>query len=149
MKFKDNASPVGTLTVKIFNAITGELLEEWTAKNLIVNSGKSGMAHLLGEGGAYTDKKVYRIAFGTDGSDPTPADTAITGAYTKVLNSVTYPDDTSVLFTWSLAAAENNGMNIREFGLLTVDSTLYSRRTRAVIPKDSSLRLEGSWKIQF
>lgn len=149
MKFTDNSSPIGIFTLRIINAITNELIEEYVERNLIVNTGKSGMAHLLGEGGAYDDKHIYRIAFGTDGSEPTPGDTTITGAFTKVLDSTTYPDATSVLFTYSLAASENNGMNIQEFGLLTVDSTLYARRIRAVIPKDSSIRLEGSWKIQF
>lgn len=144
---KEHSGPTGIFSVKVIHDATGELLEEYTAENLIVGGGKAAQAALVA--GAPIGKKVITIGFGTDGTPPANSDTTLTASYTKAIGSATFPDATSVLFSWTLGTSEANGMAIQEFGLLTYDSTLFARRTRAVINKTSDLRLEGTWKIQF
>lgn len=149
MKSIEHAGPVGTFYLRVIRDATGEILEEYTERNMIVTTGKEAQALLIGGGDPGYDKRVTKISFGTDGTAPSAGDTAITSPFTKSIGSVTYPDATSVVFEWSLATTEANGKAIQEFGLLCIDNTLFARRTRAVINKDSSLRLEGTWKIQF
>ncbi len=141
-------------TIKVrgeFNLIirdkTGKIVERYTDKNLIVNLAKTTMAALLGAGGV--TKNINTIAFGTNATAPDISDTAIAGAVTKPVTSVTYPEFNSVLFNWVLGLTEGNGVAIAEFGLLSVDGTLFARKTRAVINKTADLSFAGSWKIIF
>lgn len=136
----------GSLSMKVFNA-SGQLVEVFEEDNLIVAAGKQCLTLLLSA--ANSNKKVTKIAFGTDGADASSTDTAITSPYTKNLDGYTTPDSTSVVFQWSLGLTEANGKAIQEFGLVALDGTLFARRVRSVINKTSDLRLEGTWKIQF
>lgn len=125
----------------------GRIVERYSGKNLIVNLAKSSLASLLGAGGS--TKNINTIAFGTNGTAPDVADTVITGAVTKGMTGITYPEFNSVLFAWTLTTAEGNGTAIAEFGLLSVDGTLFARKTRSVINKTSDLSFSGTWKIIF
>lgn len=125
----------------------GKLVERFSEKNLIVNLAKTTLATLLGAGGS--TKNINTIAFGTSATAPDIADTTITGAVTKLVSSVTYPEFNSVLFNWVLGLTEGNGVAIAEFGLLSVDGTLFARKTRSVINKTADLSFAGSWKIIF
>lgn len=136
----------GIFHLEIRNA-KGELIEEYTDDNLIVTNGKNCLAILLGAANA--NKRVTKIGFGTDGTDPLPGDTGLTSSYVKAIDSYSTADTTSVVFTWSLGTAEANGKAIQEFGLISVDNTLFARKTRAVINKTSDLSLAGTWRIQF
>ena len=136
----------GDFFLKVYHR-DGRLLEQYAEKNLVVTAGKTAMSRLLG--GNTTGRSVTKIGFGTDGTAAAAGDTALTDSLVKTVDSVTYPDATSVLFTWSLATSEANGKAIQEFGLLCTNNDLFARRTRAVINKTSDLRLEGTWKIQF
>ena len=60
-----------------------------------------------------------------------------------------YPATGQVRFNWSLSTAELNGVAITEFGLLCADGTLFSRKQRKPIEKESDLSLTGSWTILF
>jgi hypothetical protein len=124
-----------------------ELVEEFHQRNLIVTAGKTSMRNLLA--GSGTNKYVSKISFGTSGTAPAVGDTAITDAFTKAIDSVTYPDASTIRFNWSLATSEANGKDIQEFGLLSNDNTLFARLTRATISKTSDLRLEGTWTISL
>jgi hypothetical protein len=115
--------------------------------NLVLSAAKSAMAALIGGGGA--GKTIDRIGFGTDGAGPFPGDTALTGAYTKAVGAVSYPAAGQVRFDWSLGTGEGNGMTIREFGLGCTDGTLFARKTRGGIEKQSDISLTGSWTITF
>lgn len=148
MNLQERAQAVGTFHMKVIN-LAGEIVEEYTEHNLIVSLGKEAMTYMVGGGAGWSDKRVNRISFGTDGTPPATGDTAITAPFTKNHDGATFPDPSSVVFDWSLSTAEANGKAIQEFGLLCIDSTLFARRTRAVINKDNTLRLEGTWKIQF
>jgi len=128
-------------------AKTGEILEIYTDNNLVVNGGRTAVTNLLGAGSA--TKQLTKISFGTNGTAPVGTDTAITGAFTKSLGAVTYPTISSVSFAWTLGAAEGNGLGIREVGILCTDNTLFARKTRALIDKNSDIILNGSWTISF
>lgn len=145
MKFKDGRKPKGVFKLKVFK--DGELFEEYEDLNLIVNGGRDAIVKLIGAGTA--GKVVDKISFGTDGTNPVLTDTAITGPFTKAIAGVTYPANETAEFEFVLLESENNGVTIREFGLLCNDNTLFSRKVRAAIVKTASIRLEGFWSITF
>lgn len=140
------APPKGHFLLKVFRR--GLLVDEVDEPNLIVNGSKLIHAQLLG--GNFSNNNVNTIGYGTNGTAPAGGNTALTGAYTKALDSVTYPASNQVQFNFSLASGENNGMAILEFGLLTGASALYSRKTRATaLNKDTDISFTGSWTISF
>jgi hypothetical protein len=117
-------------------------------RNLIVAGSKTIMAHLLG--GTVTGNSITQIAYGTSGAAATTADTAITGAFTKAHDGASYPVAGQVQFAFSLGSAEDNPMNIFEFGLVTAAGALFSRKVRSVaLSKDVDLSFSGTWTITF
>lgn len=146
MERKDTIEAKGIFELKRYDA-DGVLLEHYIDENLIVNGGRSAIATLIGA--ATSGKAVTKIGFGTNGASPLLTDTALTGSFVKNVNGVTYPATGQVRFAWSLELAENNGVTIREYALVCTDNTLFSRKTRADIAKDNTVRLEGTWTIIF
>ena len=116
-------------------------------KNLIVNGAKNQLARLIG--GAGTSRHITQIGFGIGQAAAMPGNTALTSPYIKAIGSVEYPAIGQVRFNWSLSTAEMNGVAITEFGLICADGTLFSRKQRAPIEKESDLSLTGSWTILF
>lgn len=135
----------GDFHIEIFKK--GKKVESSTEKNLIVSLGRETVSKLLG--GSGSARYVSKIAFGTNGTPAADGDTAITGAVTKAVASVSYPDMHSVAFSWTLEESEGNGLSIAEFGLVSNDLTLFSRKTRAIISKTSEIRMTGTWQINF
>jgi len=87
IKQKDSAGMRGSFRLKIYK--NGKLTEVYEERNLIVNSARTIMAHLLAgdvEGGSITD-----IAFGTNANVPAPEDTEITGVFSKPVTEILYP----------------------------------------------------------
>jgi hypothetical protein len=126
----------------------GKVIEHTREENLIVDGARVQMAHLIS--GDAEDREITRIAFGTDGTAPAATDTEITDAFEKEVSGCTFPEAGHVKFSWSLAASEDNGQAIMEFGLLCADGALFARRTRAnPIYKESDIALQGSWEIIF
>ena len=146
-KFTDRIGlPRGILRLDVFRG--AELIESWEEENLIVDGAKTLLSNLLG--GTVTGKSVTKIGFGTNGAAPAGGNTALTGAYVKTVDSVTYPTASSVRFNFSLGGSEANGTAIIEFGLLSGDNTLFSRRVRSsAIAKASDISFTGTWTIQF
>lgn len=144
---KDNLNIKGLFFLQVICAHTGNILETYQDNNLVVNNGRETVTKLLGAG--TTTKKLSKIAFGTNGTAPAGADNTITGAFTKSLGAVSYPTISSVKFDWTLGASEGNGINIVEFGILSDDDTLFARKVRAVIAKNSDIILNGNWTISF
>lgn len=137
--------PVGILILDVYRH--GALIEHIVERNLIVDGAKGILASLLG--GAVSGKSVTKIGFGTNGAAPVGSNTALTGAYTKAVGSPTYPTG-GVAFPFTLGTSEGNGLAIIEFGLLTADDTLFSRRVRgSAIAKDNTISLAGTWTISF
>ena len=146
-KFFEKMPKRGIFDLKIFRS--GILIEEIHDDNLIVDGAKDQMAHLLI--GETEGRNINRIAFGTNGIEPEPSDTAITDPFIKNIGVIfTLPKSGRAVFEWRLLETENNGMAIMEFGLLTADGTLFARRSRQnPIHKASDISLEGSWTIIF
>jgi len=137
----------GLFYLEIICAKTGLILEIYTDNNLIVNGGRTAVTNLLGA--ATSGKQLTKLSVGTNGTAPVGTDTAITGAFTKALGAVTYPTISSVKFDFQLGAGDANGIGIREFGIVCTDNTLFARKTRELISKNSDIILNGSWTISF
>lgn len=146
MKITDNFKPItGTLHLRAYDRAGAEM---WRSdeKNLIVASGYTAAAEALaGIPGA----KIVNVAVGTNGTEPTPEDTAIKNAVVIPIQSVTYPAPATVRFNFVIGYDTANGVNIREFGLLTEDGRLFSRRVREVLEKSQYLTVSGSWEIRM
>ena len=145
MRFKENNNVTGDFTIRVIDK-HGKVVSEDTEKNLVVTTGKTSLARLLG--GDVTNRNVNRIGFGIGTSAADPADTALSSPVLKTVG-VGYPTATQVSFAWTLEYAEGNGLAITEFGLLTVGGSLFSRRVRAALNKTIDIRIEGSWVINF
>jgi hypothetical protein len=146
-KMKESINLKGIFVLQIICAHTGAILEEYEDRNLVVNTGRTAVMLLLGS--AASTKQLTKLSVGTNGTAPNGSDTAITGAFTKALGAVSYPTISSVSFDWTLGAGEANGIAIREFGLLCSDNTLFARKTRELINKNSDIILNGKWTISF
>lgn len=126
----------------------GEVVFNYSDDNLIVNEAKASLAKLISDATA-DNKVISKIGFGTDSSVPTPNNTGLTDAYTKVITSFSYPETNKVTFMWTLDYGEANGKQIAEFGLLCADNSLFARKVRGTITKEEDLALEGEWTIIF
>jgi len=140
----DTIQVKGTVHLKVYKS--GELIEDTVQNNLVVNVGKQSLARLLGSGDI--TKRVINIGFGTASTPAAGSQTGLENNFSKVLDGVTYAG-TSASFQFTLGESENNGVTIREFGLISADNTLFSRIVRNPIAKTSDIRLEGVWSITF
>lgn len=142
----------GTLTILGFNR-RGELVIHQRLENLLVNGFRTVVPMLIADPAANAaTKRITKIGFGTNGTAPVVTNTALTSAFVKDISTRTVDGGTfSVSFAWSLGFSEGNsiGASIREFGLLTTDSTLVARRLCGAIDKTSELSLQGTWVIDF
>ena len=143
----DGVKATGGFYMEVIEVATGRLLEKYDNPNKVVTLGHTNVAKLLG--GDLTGLAITKIAFGTNGTAPELSDTALTGSYSKAIDSVTYPTSNSVRFNWDLDAGEGNGMTIQELGLLTSTNVLFARKVRSGIVKTSAVRLVGSWTISI
>ena len=144
----ESLSPRGEFEIRIFRR--GRLVLCEREPQLIVTGAAHVLSQLLaGDAGAFA---VAKIGFGTSGTPADAADTTLTGAYTKAIGGYSYPQMGRVQFTWSLGSAEGNGLQIREFGLLTASDQLVARKARpagAHIEKAVDLALSGTWTVIF
>lgn len=152
---KDNVKPTGHFKLKIYE--DDKLIETFEKSNLVVDTGRTTLTKLIAADGSYSSKKVDRVYFGTNGTDPTVADT--TSTMTKIVTApvsvtvtTTYPTSKSVKFSWTLDYAESNGEAIREYGLIfdygSLD-ILYARVVRDVVNKTVSIKLDGEWTLTY
>ena len=147
----------------------GEIIEVYEDHNMIVNNAKLLMAHLIG--GDTSGRSITKIGFGTNNATPLPDNASLTNPYVKQIGSISFPgfstDDINVgpifglpddlivayygyqvQFDWELLTTEGNGRAISEFGLISENNTLFSRRARNnPIHKESDISIEGSWII--
>jgi hypothetical protein len=144
---KDGINARGDFSLQVLDAITGDCLEKFEEKNLVVSLGHSNIAKLLG--GDVAGTAIAKIAVGTNGTAPALGDSSLTNMFSKPISGVAYPEANSVRFSWSIDATESNGITIREFGLLNAANTLCARKVRTDIVKTSAVRLVGTWKISI
>ena len=147
---KDYISLAGIFALKVFKIIDGKkiLVLDYKEKNKIVNLGKEKILKLMVNDG--TNNYINQIGFG-DGTDaPNVTDTDLTNKYIKAIDS--YSIDTSenkLIISWNLSSSEAVGLKISEFGLFCAEGTLFSRKTRAGILKQSDTVFEGEWTIKI
>lgn len=141
----DGVTAIGDFCLQIIDKKTGECLEIFEEKNLVVTLGHTNIAKLLG--GDAAGKAITKIAVGTSGAAPTLGNTSLTGMFSKALNWHTYPTANSIRFEWTILDSEANGITIREFGLLNSDNVLFARKVRSEIVKTDAVSLLGSWTI--
>lgn len=138
--------PSGVLCYEIRSG--GRVIETVRERNLIVDNSRTIHAKLLG--GSFANQPVTQFGVGTNGTAPASGNTALSGAFLKAVDSVTFPAAGQVQFAFSLASGEANGMAILEFGLLTANNTLYARRVRSsALNKASDISISGTWTISF
>ena len=145
---KDKKDLVGILSVQVIDVATGKVLDSFTDKNLIVNTGKTNITKLLGGSGGYP---LNTVGVGTNATAPSVTDTALTpsSGNSVTVDSVTYPDALTVQFNFTIGTGVANCLSINEFGLIDSNGNLFSRKTRATIAKTSSVKLVGTWQISI
>jgi hypothetical protein len=147
VQMRETAGLHGTFRMIVFKG--GELIETYEDKNLIVNGARDAVAHYL-HGDFEGNLTIASIAFGTNGTAPSLTDTVIPDAYMKPVTGYAQPETGAIQINWTLGPAECNGVAIREFGLVTEDGMLFSRKIREnPLPKESDISIEGQWTIEF
>ena len=159
---RDRVRAVGLLTMVAWDAVTGDIKQIQHGQNLVVNLGRSGLAHLLGD--ADPNRKVDRMQFGDGSTSPAVTDTGVSGSIILMnggaqFKTVTrsYPDpfpglDLKVQFEATVAQNEGNGAGTqiyREAALFEVGGDLFSRKVTGDITKDNTLVLTATWTIIF
>ncbi len=126
---------------------SGKVIETYQDKNLIVDRARFNMAHLISASGnnAYIDQ----IGFGIGTSAADAGDLVLTGSTQFPFDSITYPDNNSVAFDWSLGLSDLVGISITEFGLISHNGDLFSRKVRSAIVKTADFTINGRWTILF
>lgn len=145
-KKHSSVQPQGRVTVRAYNA-DGALVGIERGANLVVTSGREACAILAGSGD--TDKIVTLMHFGTSDTATNMSDTAITAPFPKAFDGVTYPVAGKVRYIGSLETSENNGVTVKEVGLVCTDGTLFARYVIGSIAKTSAIRLEVTWDVTF
>lgn len=123
------------------------LIEYYNDPNTVVDVGKEKLCKMLANDGV--NHYISAIGVGTSTIAPTVADTTLTDLFTKSIDGYEYPNTTSIKFNWTLSLTDAVGKAIGEYALITQDGTLFSRKTRGVINKESDVLIEGSWTISF
>ena len=148
-EFTDRLELKGELQFEVYEH--GELVREFVDHNLIVDNGRELVTKLLAEAGA--PRAIGQISFGNNNMPESVYDTEIIDGYVKPIKSFEYPALGQVLFNFELEPEENNGefgtgVEICEFGLLTVGGTLFARRViDEPIQKKDYTRIIGRWRI--
>jgi hypothetical protein len=158
LKFVDDIGKqkpmTGMLNYKVFK--NGVLIEDVKGANLILNGARNQMARLIA--GDFSDRNITKIAVGVNGTPPAVTNETLTGTFMKDIDGYSFPAIGQVQFDWSLETTEANGMSILEFGLMSEDGTLFSRRIREdkdgnpinkPINKEDDISVIGQWIIIF
>jgi hypothetical protein len=146
VRFAERPALRGRLCYTVFKS--GIAVEQFGEDNLIVDGARLQMARLVA--GDVSGRSIDRIAVGTSGGIPAVSDSEIANPFVKAVDGFDYPADGQVRIRWKLLVSEANGKEIREFGLLTADGTLFARRVREKpVFKEPDISVEGEWIITF
>lgn len=144
MTNKDNLNqPKGILHLRAIDR-HGRELWSMTDSNLIVAGGYRITAEALA---GTPGTKISNVAIGTNTTEPQETDTQITNAVMTTIQNVEYPAPSTVRFHFRFEYTDAVGMSIAEFGLLSADGRLFSRKVRAVIEKTEHMTIVGMWDI--
>lgn len=137
--------PTGILRLRVYDRTGAELWSD-VGKNLIVAQGYEIACEMLA---GVEAAHIAKIAVGTNGIAPQESDTLITNSAVVEVQSVEYPEPTTVRFNFTIGYEDAVGMQIREFGLMTADGRLFSRKVRASIEKTKYMTIVGAWDINM
>lgn len=113
--------------------------------NLIVRTGYEALADCF----TGTDAAaVSHIEVGTRGDIPIPADAEITDPV-RIEATITSKGAAGFRLDFTIGYTMANGVAIREFGIVTKDGRLFSRKVRAAIEKTDAMTIVGQWDIDF
>lgn len=173
MNMSDQIRVQGSVEIIIARADSGEIVERFEDHNIVVNQGRSGLAHLFA--GAWFEGVpagfVNEMRFGDRGhdvADPTlPRVSALTRTQlfceddsrpiivARKPLTVDFPDGdagTTVRFTAVVGATEGNGtgrQGYSEVGLYRDDGILAAHKTFGLITKTDEFMITFRWKFQF
>ncbi len=126
----------------------GVVVERVSDSNLVVALGTTILANAIG--GAAAGGVITQFAVGSNLQAPASGNTGLTGSFAKLLDGVSFPGPGQVSFQFSLAPGDADGVQIGELGLLTASGLLFARKVRqALLPKDATVSLSGSWVISW
>ena len=136
----------GEIHIEVIHVESGTR-ETIDIENLVVDGGKRNLARLFaGEPGLH----ATHVGFGSSSIPAEPGDAALTDSVVVLITAVSFPEPTTVRFDFELGQTIGNGLNIKEFGLLCADGTLFARRTRPEgLAKTSQDIIRGYWQIHF
>lgn len=148
-------SGLGFLTLVASDAATGQVLDVKHGMNIVVNTGRSGLAHLLA-GDDTANHIVTTMRFGDGAGSPAVSDVALFGA--QIIDkavAVGFPDGAAglkVSFTAVVGAAEGNGGGTQvyqEVALLKGNSDFFSHKVSGSISKDNTIVLTAVYTFVF
>lgn len=146
MKASDNINITGILSIVVSDR-EGKIISSFKEHNMIVNGGYISAAKAMA---GVADAIISQVAVGTSPTQPTVDDTMITDAVAVNIDTIEYPKPGTVRFGFTFDYNTANGLSIVEFGLLTRDGTLFSRKVRsAAIEKTEYMTITGIWDINF
>lgn len=133
----------GVLTLKAYN--NGVLIWEQKDNNLIVTN---GYLSLFGSLIGTANKYIQKVQAGTNGVAPALTDTAITSPLDLAIES-TVITASKLTINFSMDAATGNGTTFAEFGLITAEGGLFSRKAWTPFEKIADLTINGTWEINI
>ncbi len=91
---------------------------------------------------------ISKVAAGTNGTEPTENDSAITDPTVVDIQTIEYPAQDTVRFNFTFGYMDGVGKSICEFGLLAADGRLFARKVRQQpIEKTEYMTIKGAWEI--
>lgn len=146
---------IGILTLIASDALTGKILQQVFGENIVVNLGRSGLAHLIA-GDNVSNYEIVSMMFGDGNTAPAVTDTGLSGSLI-ITKSTTYdfPDGGSglkVRFTATVGADEGNGsgtQTYREACLVMGNGSIFSHKVSGAITKDNTVVLTAIWTYIF
>lgn len=150
-------APCGTgyLTIIAQDSITGEIRQIEQGKNIVVNYGRSALAHLIA-GDSADSYKIVSMRFGDTGGAPAVTDTNLFG--TQIIEKAVvydFPDGSSglkVRFTATVGAGEGNGSGTQiyqEACLVMNNGQIFSHKVTGSISKDNTIVITALWTYLF
>lgn len=114
-------------------------------KNLIVQSGYEALADCFT---GNPNAAVSHVEVGTNGENPALTDKSITNPV-RIAAQITAKGAEGLRLDFTIGYELANGIPIREFGIVTKDGRLFSRKVRAAIEKTEAMTIVGQWDIDF
>jgi len=133
----------------------GNVRDTVSGANIVVNLGRSSLAHLLA-GDSSDNHKIVAMVFGDGSTPPAITDTGLSGS-TIIQKDTSYdfPDGATglkVRFTAVVGSAEGNGAGsqiYREAALVKGNGDIFSRKVSGSITKDNTVVLTALYTFIF